>query len=938
MLYLLLCLATSAIAALPYNPTTALSSADSSIIYVLRSTGDSTEFELIAINASDSLSSSDQPVTKIASPLPFSVDNASSLTATMDGQASLVLLSGDCQMGVDSTKIWSFVPGGSGDTGTWMEQKIDVTGIGYAAANGGANFLAPAIAFSPTANSSSDLYVFGGLCPNSTDLTVETWQSSSSYSNTMLLFQKSAASSSSDFNASELWNRGPPIPEAGFSVTPLAPTFFNSSRGIVGQQQNFVLLGGQTSTAFINMSQVALYSLPEQSWSFIPVDSPTSAVKTDLSVRAGPSVDSRSGHSASLSEDGRSIIVVGGWVGDVNTPADPQVAVLELGEGYGGTGDWQWTIPSQQNSGLAGGMGIYGHATVMLPGNVVMITGGFTMGQSDALAKRADPVASTNTYFFNLTSNAWATSYTNPSSLATPSPSSASAPYNQDYEKKLGLGAGLGLGLAVALGIIIFYLWNRHRSRRRAARSRRLHQLSISTEGISTPSIVTGGIDGRGGRYNASRSTSENLAGSRNAYPWAPTVSGQQEVSGQARSAEAERTGLLIEVPSPTRGLRRSLHSRSNNYWYDDGRRSRGSGHIHPIDEREEYEDENGRRLSQEDQEMVQVAGEGVLGTAPVLDPFVDPSLDGSRSPSPQSPARDREMEVRGWISDWAAAESIRQQQADRLSQDRSDRTSSTLSDKSSRSAVSALSYQPSAGTVTRSVSQRSGALLGSSVAANNDRSSVTPHDSPPHPSSPSRYRRSQSLTLQRRARSSDGATTGTSFPTLQAEGQALLGGPQTLMERSPTPSQNRNRGWMGTIRRALTGHDRSPSPGRSSASSPTKHHHIDQESLPRRSASAGAMLWRRRQGARDWDVEGDRGARERDYSPSASRADDEEWDVESAVERRVVQVMFTVPKEKLRVVNAGPDGDGASLVSVERGMDIDTSEDKGKGKAEGKS
>jgi hypothetical protein len=40
---------------------------------------------------------------------------------------------------------------------------------------------------------------------------------------------------------------------------------------------------------------------------------------------------------------------------------------------------------------------------------------------------------------------------------------------------------------------------------------------------------------------------------------------------------------------------------------------------------------------------------------------------------------------------------------------------------------------------------------------------------------------------------------------------------------------------------------------------------------------------------------------RERPRTP----ADEDEWDVEAAVERRVVQVMFTVPKSKLRVVNA---------------------------------
>jgi hypothetical protein len=48
--------------------------------------------------------------------------------------------------------------------------------------------------------------------------------------------------------------------------------------------------------------------------------------------------------------------------------------------------------------------------------------------------------------------------------------------------------------------------------------------------------------------------------------------------------------------------------------------------------------------------------------------------------------------------------------------------------------------------------------------------------------------------------------------------------------------------------------------------------------------------------------------------------AEDEDWDVEAAVERRVVQVMFTVPKTKLRVVNA--DVDQSSILSMPRDME----------------
>jgi hypothetical protein len=41
-----------------------------------------------------------------------------------------------------------------------------------------------------------------------------------------------------------------------------------------------------------------------------------------------------------------------------------------------------------------------------------------------------------------------------------------------------------------------------------------------------------------------------------------------------------------------------------------------------------------------------------------------------------------------------------------------------------------------------------------------------------------------------------------------------------------------------------------------------------------------------------------------RELGGGHSEGEDEEWDIERAVQNRVVQVMFTVPKEKLRVVN----------------------------------
>jgi len=42
----------------------------------------------------------------------------------------------------------------------------------------------------------------------------------------------------------------------------------------------------------------------------------------------------------------------------------------------------------------------------------------------------------------------------------------------------------------------------------------------------------------------------------------------------------------------------------------------------------------------------------------------------------------------------------------------------------------------------------------------------------------------------------------------------------------------------------------------------------------------------------------------ERPVTREGGEMSDDEWDIERAIENRVVQVMFTVPKEKLRVVN----------------------------------
>lgn len=911
-------------ASFPYNPTRILPSPnDESIFYVFRAlNATSSDVQLLALNASasETFNGGSLPLSTLSDPLPLLGRNTA-YTPAVDSRGNLFLYGGDCRNTKDGSTLWEFRHNNATLSleGAWTQSDLSNDSSAGGSSLRGANYLASGIAFSSTADSRSRIYVFGGMCPMNTDGSSSAeWTTEADYSNTMLAIEPASSSSEGEYQLGVSSSRGPPIAEAGFTITSLEPTFSQSSTDneTRSQNQNFVLLGGHTQTAFINMSQVALFSLPEETWTFLPVDATTESPRTDLAARGTTTIDPRSGHTAVLTQDGQQVVVFGGWVGDIHTAAEPQLAILEM-DGYGGSGDWHWTIPSQSGTGPEAGSGLFGHGAAMLPGGVMMITGGYSTSGSSSIARRADPSASTSNYFFNMTSNTWISSYTHPQSTSKDQDSAMADAGRRITSTRIGLGAGLTCGVLALIIVIIVYFWySRRLKRRRDAREAELCHLGLDAH-RSSSMFLSQGMDQPGSEMTA-----------KDAYITA-RASKDRVSPRNNQDLEAERTGLLFEIPSPTRGLRRSLHSRGTYQpapRYDDGRLARASGNIHPIDERDEYDQDMTDEGLPVDHEG-RVREPGVFRSAPVLDPFRD--TDGSRTPSPQSPARERELEQRNWVSDWAAADALMHHRG-RQSPDKTDRTSSSLSDQSARSMVSAQSWQQSVGTMSRSMSQRSAALFFSrpfSPPIENNHA-VPPIDIQRAQSVTAatnlNARRTRSLTLftnPRRTNSSKTTpTTAPSFQQLQYESEALLDG---YSDRSPTRTQSRAREWMGSVRRAFTSTDRSasisPKNGDlSTSSSPTKqHHHGDEASLPRRAASTGAMLWQKRQGARDWDVEcGPSGAEKVGGHEPKEAEEEEEWDVESAVERRVVQVMFTVPKEKLRVVNRGPDGDGISMVS----------------------
>lgn len=924
-------------AASPYTPTRILSHPKDDVLYYIfqPSAASPLNSEMVILNATETLEVASLPLSTLASALPFtSTTTKQAYTPAIGDNGIILAFAGDCRNTSQGSSLWKYETsnGTSNTDRTWTRLDLSTQDNKDNSKLKGANYLASGIAFSSTANATSELYVFGGMCPNETGATSTDWISYADYSNDILAFRPQMSTSpNSEYLVGVSSSRGPPIAEAGFTITALQPTFSQatSESGTQQQHQNYVLLGGHTHSAFINMSQVALFSLPEQDWSFLPVEQSTTAPRTDLAARAVTTVDPRSGHTAVLTSNGKHIVVFGGWVGDVNTSAEPQLAILELGEGYGGDADWRWSIPNPSGEGPGTDSGLYGHGAVMLPGNVMMITGGYsTSGSSSTKAKRPDPSPNSNSYFFNTTSSTWSSSYTRPIIAGRHMDKPSTNPDYISTSKKVGLGAGLTFGIVAVLMVVMVYSWySRRLKRRRDAREEELRDLSVTAKRANS-SMTGHGI-------SAQEMTSKIT------FPLVKESSGGRS----SRETEAERTGLLFEVPSPTRGLRRSLHSRGAYQpapRYDDGRLARGSGNIHPIDERDEYDEDMAKR-DLAGKGTAQRKDGGILRSVPPLDPFLDPEV--SRTPSPQSPAHERELEVRNWVSDWAAADALMHHHAGRLSPDKIDRTSSTLSDQSMHSAVSAQSWQHSVGTMSRSMSQRSAALFSARPGDVNNPMQAMDIQSAQSLAQYARShnRRSQSLTLfsnPRPPNTSDTYTPATtSFSQLQSEGEALLGGYPGQNTTSPTRTQSRARDWMGSVRRVFTGAERSdfasPENGElSTSSSPTKYHHHE-AGVPRRAASTGTMLWQKRQGAKDWDVEGapSRGV---EGSAEGQGQEDEEWDVESAVERRVVQVMFTVPKEKLRVVNRGPDGDGVSMVSREGSVE-DTAaakEGKGKGKA----
>lgn len=839
--------------------------------------------EFLSLNYSAKIQQ-DEGYTSLTTKLPFLDGKKSStaFSAARAGDGTILVYAGDCNDNTN-TEMWRYIPGkeaGDGkEPGEWIKTVIGAKNEGSSTKSGSPYFLGGSFAFSAALAPKMDqptMYTYGGMClaPQSD---TDGWQSAGTYTTAMMSMSPERGDIQTPYDVGVASSAGPRSPFAGFSMTQLPPSMTNIS-GTVTQQASFVFLGGHTQQAFLNISNAAVWNLPQQTWTYVDIRQPMSTSGKQEDILGGalrvnkrkvvPEVTSRSGHTAVVSADGESLVVLGGWVGDVATPATPQLAVLKMSQTYK---SWEWTVPSAQPKAA----GLYGHGATLLPGNVMMVYGGWEIGSSNTKRATSRPAQ-----FLNLTSMEWATSYKTPVGFEPPhsqnpgsSGNSPDAPKadesSADRAKRLGLGLGLGLGFGILaiIGAIAAFCCIRNK-RRRDQRARdsacqammrdSAHYFNDNDEMAERSGYSPWGTWAGNDVYNQAQQDrslgyESLMSGARSTeYGGAGAASAAAGVSRKPVMQQQQRPGTgygAYYSSADTRGMNAFVSV---------------PGQIHPIIE----DDEEDRPRSQ----MLPMTPTSEVHS----DPFATPTHG---SPTPHG-ARRHDPAVQEWVSDVDVAGSLLTQYNSRPG-----RTSPTKSNHTRDASL-------------RDDESRSGSNLSESARSAADSLwKSTPHGGPyeggkkgPGSSSSASY-----------------LTARTGFGGLQAEAPGLLGRSspsggfnQEEDETPGSPSKSKpRRGWLGSFRRVFSNSGPNPLVATTREDSPNRLS-MDQASgdyEPHPSGVAGEVL-RRKQGRTDWEF------------GEHSKEPENDWDIERAVEQRLVQVMFTVPKERLRVVNGETEND----------------------------
>lgn len=897
----------------PYNPSYVWvpSLKNHSTAYVLSpKPAPSKGLQLQSLDFSATFQADEPPLRHLSDTAPLLDENNRSVIPVTDSDGLPLVYSGNCQS--ERYEIWKFVPdeNNPGTEGEWQDVPVNRVAGSKNEELKGPNFLASSVTFSYTNDEvPSDIFLFGGMCPVD-DGAKDDWVSMAKYSRDMLLL----SAEESSYGLSTVPIRSPPVAEAGFSMTPLLPAYTNSSTGKQFSQQSFVLIGGHTQREFVGTSEIALLSLPESSWSYITV-SESAKLKNRLDKEQKFPFEPRSGHTAVLSPDGTKIIVIGGWVGETAVPAQPQIAILRLGMEYGGKGSWTWDVP-QQSDGIPDLRGIFGHGTAMLPGGIVVVTGGYEILPA-ASASSDFPPPNKRMFLFNATSESWATSYDLPSQINLDTKKKSGPLSSTSQKAGMGVGIGVGVSALAALAIALFCYRTRSTRQHRKFRDQRIRNLALGAERPHLP------VPDNFEQPMVEANTESSPFITSLAYTSRANDPG---VGNNEDEAAAEQTGLLLDTSSPTRSPRRENSSR----YYQ---RPRRHSTIDRIDEKEEYQ-----AIAQD--EIRKSGSHHRSRSSLASDPFLDPPSPVKRSLGPpilpELPLlNDNDAEGYSWL------ETVLRGRRS-ITPGKNIRTLSNLS-KGSGSAASISSRRSN--TVDRATSNSPTSQLLHNPAFELDVYSRGPSqytfgstDTPP---------------FRNEVRGS----------SIMGQGPVWLTQPESTL-KTPRGPRSKALQWAGHVRRAIgsvrrsdvsirphsvaleggSGNVGAPSTSTSPAKSSFYSAHekmsdsngscASSPKLPRRAMSTNSTtMLGRKQGARDWDAgkrssasssvllrsrtlaaspryghdaSSRRNTRSSDSVAGCPYDDDEDWDVEAAAEGREVQVTYTVPKKRLRVVNAG--------------------------------
>ncbi|POS83689.1 hypothetical protein EPUL_006258, partial [Erysiphe pulchra] len=980
---------------LPYNPTTILRDPKTkNFVYIFQQIPGPNNYQLVSIDISSTLSISNVSFTIISQDLPFSNEDNTALIPSISERGDISIYTGKCET-PNTSALWryQFSDPDSKTTGNWIQVSIRAAADMTSTSLPGAYFLTRAITFSTLVDedsSQTNIYTFGGLCPK-TNATLVSWQSAARYSNHML---RLTPTSDLNYTVEIMTSRNSPVAEAGFSFTGLIPSYSNTSN-FKTQQQSFVMIGGHTQDAFISMGQVAIWSLPEEAWSFVKVDLPsTGKLNNQVTENNGlRPLDSRSGHTAVLNEDGSKLIIFGGWVGDITQAAVPQLIVLNLGTGYGGSGNWEWSVPAGQPSGA----GVYGHGATMLPGNVMMISGGFEISLN--MKKRDTDSGILKMMFFNVTSLTWITSYTSPEYFPQKSAHQGTS--------SLGIRIAVGICLAVVVGSVLLCVGlRRHQKNRDQIDSNNKDLSAVATNSIQDPipemrSSQSGVFPYTNIGWNRGLEDYEHEDYNVDTHG---TTSQYEYTDLRANSLDES----MYIIPQHKQAAQRLSYARlrgayqSSNLDKNNLVTSRGTaGAIHPIyeaDENDEIDDNTGD-----------------LGVAPGFldsthnrqvvkrnsDPFKDPNIQHSIVRNTQTPESDlaaREQDIKDWVSEWAEGDmlmnprvkshsTIKRTSPSRKATVVTASTPESLTAEEDGSSISNFSEH------TEKSQAASGKFAGIAASSNSRSNSLRSFVVGMNPFGTNTYSSSskqatgdiepntildgimQSIpsTQNVLSGSAHSSRTGKSFRSAQtsvhstsSEGEQLL--PQEIdgnsnrnmsssseqleAYTSGSPSKSKpqslrksHTSWLGSLKKVFV----SPSEDFTFRLSPSDFSYHDAEAgasgLPlnryslgetRRTVSASGELSYRKQGKSDSQEKMDQfaiasssGSSDSVNSHPACQSSerDDDWNIERAVENRLVQVTFTVPKQKLRVVTS--DDKNVGDISIAQSTDSGNSDVK---------